>query len=885
MDITSCLAGIQRWFDNLWHSLQLPASFYAWTFVLLLLIPLQDMKARSAQAEYEHAWNLFLHGDLAKSQQEAEQGAWRFQIADPAYALKFQLLEAQSMLFRGMYEDALRVLAVLHPTSGNPNWTIQKLALEAIALSRQQQFAPASQRLKEAEALCKESAPESCGEVLRARGILAGMQGQRATARRYYLNTLVFARAHHDRWSEAGTLINLGFSALQLERYDEALDWLRAAYQIAVELGADNQLQFVAGNLGWTYYSLGDGEKALELFLEAEKSAARLGNVHMELNWVGAKGSVYRDTGDLTHAAESYRRTLDLAKQIDSKEDIVNALENLAQVLVETGKLEEASGYLNQVTFMERSYSNRLSGQVMLTQGMLATARHQDQQAETLFSAVRNDATSPTTTRLGAGNELARLFEQQGNTREAERVYKATLTAFESARAQLKNEDSRLPFAANATRIYDGYIHLLVKQGRSEEALAAADQSRAQTLAQGLGVAKTSFRPAALNPRQIAQKTGATLLFYWLGDKQSYLWAVTPAKITLIQLPAQKEIVARVERYRWALLDVEDPLQARNEDGQALYQLLVAPAAKLLRRNAPVMILSDGALSQLSFETLLAPGPSPQSDQNSSSGPAMHYLLDDATLLSAPPSLAQPGLSEPAPLRLRDKPDSKALCRSPYGHLRGVSSHSRSLSLQQSGPVFLYPFCLSCSCQPHGPAGFSDHTFGFHALWFGAFRRQGKRDFLQALCPRHHAAPHRCTAGHHLGLLRQRHTLVCRRRIGGSLLGLSTRRCAERHRLTLGGQRRLDPAPDEHPLSGPGSRPGTGARAPQRQTHLAPFAKQISQAILLGTLPDLHQAVNSNRQSGKGSGMMECRRRKRAAPCACFPMLGIFRKQLAQFQK
>jgi CHAT domain-containing protein len=647
MDITSCLAGIQRWFDNLWHSLQLPASFYAWTFVLLLLIPLQDMKARSAQAEYEHAWNLFLHGDLAKSQQEAEQGAWRFQIADPAYALKFQLLEAQSMLFRGMYEDALRVLAVLHPTSGNPNWTIQKLALEAIALSRQQQFAPASQRLKEAEALCKESAPESCGEVLRARGILAGMQGQRATARRYYLNTLVFARAHHDRWSEAGTLINLGFSALQLERYDEALDWLRAAYQIAVELGADNQLQFVAGNLGWTYYSLGDGEKALELFLEAEKSAARLGNVHMELNWVGAKGSVYRDTGDLTHAAESYRRTLDLAKQIDSKEDIVNALENLAQVLVETGKLEEASGYLNQVTFMERSYSNRLSGQVMLTQGMLATARHQDQQAETLFSAVRNDATSPTTTRLGAGNELARLFEQQGNTREAERVYKATLTAFESARAQLKNEDSRLPFAANATRIYDGYIHLLVKQGRSEEALAAADQSRAQTLAQGLGVAKTSFRPAALNPRQIAQKTGATLLFYWLGDKQSYLWAVTPAKITLIQLPAQKEIVARVERYRWALLDVEDPLQARNEDGQALYQLLVAPAAKLLRRNAPVMILSDGALSQLSFETLLAPGPSPQSDQNSSSGPAMHYLLDDATLLSAP-SLAMLAAAKPA---------------------------------------------------------------------------------------------------------------------------------------------------------------------------------------------------------------------------------------------
>jgi hypothetical protein len=68
-------------------------------------------------------------------------------------------------------------------------------------------------------------------------------------------------------------------------------------------------------------------------------------------------------------------------------------------------------------------------------------------------------------------------------------MYKATLASFESARARLKHEESQLPFAANATRIYDDYIHLLVNQGRSDEALAAADQSRAQTLAQGLGVA------------------------------------------------------------------------------------------------------------------------------------------------------------------------------------------------------------------------------------------------------------------------------------------------------------------------------------------------------------------------------------------------------------
>src|SRR5580693_4626229 len=49
-------------------------------------------------------------------------------------------------------------------------------------------------------------------------------------------------------------------------------------------------------------------------------------------------------------------------------------------------------------------------------------------------------------------------------------------------------------------KAYDNYIHFLVQQGRSDEALDAADQSRARTLAQGLGLATTdtSFRPATL---------------------------------------------------------------------------------------------------------------------------------------------------------------------------------------------------------------------------------------------------------------------------------------------------------------------------------------------------------------------------------------------------
>jgi CHAT domain-containing protein len=625
---------------NMYNSSNIRSKYIqlAWIVLFLFFIPLEDAHPGSAQAQYDHAWRLFQHGNLADSQREAEEGYKQFQAANSEWSAKFQLLEAEVMLWRGMYNDALRILAVYNPDFNSPEETIRKLAIEATALGRQLQFADANQRIALADAFCKKADYSPCGYVLRTHGILAGRQDQFVIARQYYFESLLFARVHQDRFLEANAALNLSWTALQINHYDEAADWSRTAYQIAIEIEAEGLAQAASGNLGWAYYQLGDTERAIEVFDDAGKRAARLGSIRDELRWISAAGSIYLDSGDLDRAIHSYRQALFLAKQIDSKEDIVNALEDLARASVETGKLDEAASYLDQAASMQSESGKSLGSYAQLTQGMLAAGRQQDQKAEVLFRTIQNDSSSHTTTRLEAGEELALLLERQGNTREAERVYKNTLRAFESARAQLRREDSRLPFAANATSIYDRYIHLLVQEGRSNEALAAADQSRARSLAQGLGEAegKATVHSAALNPRRIAQNCGATLLFYWLGAQNSYLWTITPAKITLIPLPAQKTIVARVARFRKALLDGEDLQRTGNEDGQALYQLLVAPAEKLIQPAAPVIILADGALSQLSFESLLLPGAASEVRLQASQNPPLHYWIEDRTLLSAP---------------------------------------------------------------------------------------------------------------------------------------------------------------------------------------------------------------------------------------------------------
>jgi CHAT domain-containing protein/Tfp pilus assembly protein PilF len=614
--------------DNVGRDFQQIGSQAAWALALVLvsLVPIQDKRTDSAQTAYEHAHQLFLHGDLTGSEQEAEQGYRRFLGADPERAAKFQLLAARALIWRGLYEDSLRILAAGPSAFRSREARIESLTLEGIADTYLPRFSEADRKLKDARSLCEPAIYSACVDVPIVRGILALERGQLAEARQILLEGLSLARTQHDHRVETSALLNLGLTALQAERYDEAVDWSWSAYRMAVESGAKARAENALGNLGWAYFKLGDLDRGLELSLDAEHRAAELGDNRLHIKWLANAGVIYREMGDSTRAVEVYQRSLNLSKTLDSKRDIVNSLEDLIYLSIDAGKSEEASGYIHEVAPLVSADDHADELDVMLAQAEIAAARSQNKSAEAIFRTVEHDPGSPTSLRLESENHLAGLYELEGNIPAADGMYRATLTTFEAARSQLTKEDSQLPFLTNATRIYDDYIHFLVKQGKTEEALAVADQSRARTLAQGLGMdtATSSFKTAALHPVEIARKTGATVLFYWLGEKQSYLWAIGANGTRLFTLPAQAEITNAVERYRKVLLQPGHGLDSMNEDGLALYRMLVAPAADRINSNGNVVVVNDGPLSLLNFETLIVPGDKP------------HYWIEDANVVSAP---------------------------------------------------------------------------------------------------------------------------------------------------------------------------------------------------------------------------------------------------------
>ena len=628
---------------------------------------------------YEHARSFFVHGNLVESQREAELSWQRYRGSSSEWAWKFKLLEAEAMLWQGSFPEVSQLLNSDGTRPTERNSLVRFLALQAAANARVQDYNRANDALAEADRLCAENADQSCGEVLRAHGVLAVQQGDTAAASSFFERSLSFARNNSDRMLEATALINLGLVSYRAGRFDEAIDRSQEAYKTAAALDALVLMQNATGNLGWDYYKLGDFEQALQALAEARNRAAQLGNGIGELIWARGMGRVYAELNNTQQAAQSYQKALDLAEKSNAKDEINGAVLAMAWLALQTGSIDNAAQYADRAQRTSTNHDEDLYA--ALVQGQVAAYRGNAVKARQIFESVEHDAASKPQIKWEAQHSLARLYENLKQNEAADRQYRAALATFEAERANVRHEDFQLSFLTNAAHIYDDYVHFLVAQGKSDDALRWADYSRARTLSEGLGLlahetAKTGARPAPvepppLNSRAVAARAKTVILYYWLGEKQSYLWAIAPEGSKLFSLPPRQEIESAVQRYRKDLTGPLDVLQSANEDGRYLFRTLIAPAQSFLPKDAKVFVIPDGNLNNLNFETLIVPDPFP------------HFWIEDAVVADS---------------------SSLRLLSASYDHARKPNRRSMLLIGNSVAPNDQYPALPNAQAQMDGVA-------------------------------------------------------------------------------------------------------------------------------------------------------------------------------------
>jgi len=563
------------------------------------------------------------HGKIDVALRKADRAYAEYhRTGNEEWEWSFRVLKAQVLIFRASYKEALDLAGAPIPDRFATTETAARRKLvQGLAHDYLQNYDESEKDLSEAERLAAPF-PSLLGQVVQARGNLALDQSKFEEAETQFQSALQLARQNHLPFLENDITGSLGNVAMSEQHYDQAVDRYRSSLELSRSRGADAATAITLGNIGWSYRELGDFENALTYYKQAEEASAHSGLAGERLYWKTGIAKVYYKQHDYASAEAVLTQGLDLARKQDDKSTLTEYLNDLAEVALETGKTERAENYFEEASAAEQTGQDPFAIlATVLIGGRISENKGDHRSAESSLLRVIRDPSATSAQRWEAESRLASIYAKENLDAKAEQEFRHSLNTIENARRAVQAVDLRLSFLSGAISFYDDYVGFLISRHHTKDALQVAELSRARTLGEGLGAAgPVSFPLSNFHPEELARRSHAVLLFYWLGRPTSYVWVITPVKVTCLTLPSAAEIDPLVKAYRDAVLSGRDVLQASNPDGAKLYSLLVGPAKELIPRDSRMIVLPDGSLYGLNFETLLVPSATP------------HFWIEDVTV-------------------------------------------------------------------------------------------------------------------------------------------------------------------------------------------------------------------------------------------------------------
>jgi CHAT domain-containing protein len=467
----------------------------------------------------------------------------------------------------------------------------------------------------------------------------------------FYHQSLALRRAQREQWNEAFILQQMTPLYLNSGNVAQAELNLQEALRIIREFNAS-----------------GKDDKGLENYILLQTAAVEVarGNLNQAItiaeNYLGketaqtpgyAKIEIRMNLGTLYLTAEKYEpavtiseQLLALARQYKMPQVEAVALGNLAWAQFQMGKTAEALPSITQaVTLLQRSGGGRDESTYLsyLAQIQAASGRHEE--ALTSFrrtiETIERERTTVIPTEMAKASLVAlrhgvftrtiAFLVAQNRSEEALEIAeayhaRAFLDVLAESRIDLRKELD----AAQKQR--EAELYKRIARIQKELWQPALPAERAAQLRKDLQAAehdlmlfqvelrRTNPRyasvkyPQPLKPTNIAAElldADTALIEFVLGEEKSFAWVIRPGKITAVTLPAKKAITEQIMSYRAALqekvsaLNVAQATTKLNAIGQRLYQSLLQPLEPSLMTARKLIVVPDGVLVYLPFETLV----------------------------------------------------------------------------------------------------------------------------------------------------------------------------------------------------------------------------------------------------------------------------------------
>lgn len=480
----------------------------------------------------------------------------------------------------------------------------------------------ALENLQQAFKLCQSLNNQSFkGALLNNLAITYASLDDPLKALEYLKQAVDIHRKINDHSEEIINLGNIGNICRKLGDYKNALGYFLESLKIAKSIGDRDSQAVLFKLIGNTYHDLGDSQKALGYYDRTLKMLQETGNKRGQVDTLNSIGLAYLKLGDYALALDHLRRALELGTQIQSTGVLWHTHLNLAKTYSKQEEYQDALDHYQQaVKIIEsgRRYlhlaehkSGYFSQRIEAYEGLVSV----------LFKLNRHEAAFDYAERARARAFLDMLAESKVDSYQG--VDPKLIEKEKEINHNLSTIQKKLRKERDETNRKRLYKELKAQEARLEE--MEFDVRRKNP-----NYARIRY-PEVYNLNQVQDilTPGSVLLEYMLGEEGSYLWALTQNRFQAYPLPKRVEIEKKVKQYRNLIHRASDS----ESSGAELYEMLVKPAESLLSGKSSLVIIPDGVLYYLPFESLIKTTGGPSATGGS---PAVKYLVEDYEVAYSP---------------------------------------------------------------------------------------------------------------------------------------------------------------------------------------------------------------------------------------------------------
>ena len=403
-----------------------------------------------------------------------------------------------------------------------------------------------------------------------------GSLGDFKQAIEYHMLDLTIAKEVGDRAGEGVAYGNLGNAYGSLGDFKQAIEYHMLDLTIAKEVG-DRAGEGVAyGNLGNAYRSLGDFKQAIEYHMLDLTIAKEVGDRAGEGRAYFSLGIAYYSRRDFKKATFYCEQSLEIARKHGEKASEGQAYHLLGSIRLGLGDVAGGVQYSLQSLEIAEGLGGRISEGYAYCQLGHAYGRQGDLQRSTECYEKHLNIAREVGDKCGEGCACYSLgldYEFSGRFHEALDHYRSSVKVYNDIRHLQVEDVWKVSFRDMHNNVYTAFWRFLLRLSKTNEALCAAEQGRAQALMDlmkkqyGLQLLSSEFPDDQETFSNLASSTSTQTIFVALEGRKINLWVLCKGKNVQFQQNTVEERDAScfLERLRKSVLQ-ENQIRGRSLD-------------------------------------------------------------------------------------------------------------------------------------------------------------------------------------------------------------------------------------------------------------------------------------------------------------------------------